>query len=61
MLNRSNFEELMSGNANRRRMAHGGAPGYHTMPDGTHMKNSSMKKKNNGGSMTNTKKSLRRP
>jgi|TARA_R110002072_G_scaffold12524_5_gene53996 hypothetical protein len=61
MLNRANFEEMMGGNANRRRMSHGGAPGYHTMPDGTHMKNSSMKKKKNGGSMTDAKKSLRRP
>jgi hypothetical protein len=60
MLNRSNFEELMmSGNANRRRMSHGGAPGYHTMPDGTHMKNSSMKKKNNGGSMTRHQKKFK--
>ena len=61
MLNRANFEEMMGGNANRRRMSHGGAPGYHTMPDGTHMKNSKMQKKTNGGSMTNAKKNLRRP
>ena len=62
MLNRANFEEMMGGNANRRRLRNGGVPkGYHRMPDGTIMKDSDMKKKQNGGSMTNTKKHLRRP
>ena len=62
MLNKANFEELMGGNANRRRLRNGGVPkGYHRMPDGTIMKDSDMHKKNNGGSMTNAKKHLRRP
>ena len=62
MLNRANFEELMGGNANRRRLRNGGVPkGYHRMPDGTIMKDSDMKKKTNGGSMTNAKKNLRSP
>ena len=52
----------MGGNANRRRLRNGGLPkGYHRMPDGTIMKDSDMKKKTNGGSMTNAKKHLRRP
>ena len=52
----------MGGNANRRRLRNGGVPkGYHIMPDGTIMKYSDMKKKTNGGSMTNAKKHLRRP
>jgi len=54
MLNRANFEEMMGGNANRRRLRNGGVPkGFHRMPDGTIMKNSDMKKK--------SKKQLRRP
>ena len=63
MLNKANFEEMMGGNANRRRMRNGGEvpKGFHRMPDGSIMKDSDMKKKHNGGSMTNTKKHLRRP
>jgi len=63
MLNKANFEEMMGGNANRRRMRNGGEvpKGYHEMPDGSIMKDSDMVKKTNGGSMNNTKKHLRRP
>tara|TARA_R110000751_G_scaffold538_2_gene1940 strand:- start:1156 stop:1347 length:192 start_codon:yes stop_codon:yes gene_type:complete len=63
MLNKANFEEMMGGNANRRRMKQGGEvpKGYHKMPDGSIMKDSSMQKKTKGGSMTNTKQDLRRP
>jgi len=64
MLNKANFEEMMGGNANRRRMRNGGEvpKGYHKMPDGSIMKNSKMKNMNKGGSsMTDTKKHLRRP
>ena len=64
MLNKANFEEMMGGNANRRRMKNGGEvpKGYHKMSDGSIMKNSKMKKMNMGGSsMTDTKKQLRRP
>ena len=48
MLNKANFEEMMGGNANRRRMRNGGEvpKGYHKMPDGSIMKNSKMKKMN---------------
>ena len=44
MLNKANFEEMMGGNANRRRMRNGGEvpKGYHKMPDGSTMKNSEM-------------------
>jgi hypothetical protein len=63
MLNKAQFEEMMGGNANRRRMNNGGEvpEGYHKMPDGSIMKDSDMVKKTNGGSMTNAKKHLRRP
>lgn len=63
MLNKAQFEEMMGGNANRRRFQNGGEvpEGYHKMPDGSIMKDSDMEKKTNGGSMTNTKKHLRRP
>jgi len=64
MLNKANFEEMMGGNANRRRMRNGGEvpKGYHKMPDGSIMKNSKMKKMNMGGSsMNDAKKQLRRP
>ena len=63
MLNKANFEEMMGGNANRRRMRNGGEvpKGQNKMPDGSIMKDSDMEKKTNGGSMTNTKKHLRRP
>jgi len=66
-MNRSNFKQIMekgvAGNANRRRMQNGGEvpKGFHMMPDGSIMKDSVMQKKTNGGSMTNTKKHLRRP
>ena len=57
MLNKANFEEMMGGNANRRRMRNGGEvpKGYHKMPDGSTMKNSAMQyggkaKMSHGGS-----------
>ena len=61
MLNKANFEEMVGGNANRRRMRNGGEvpKGYHKMPDGSIMKDSDMVKKTNGGSMTNTKKTFK--
>ena len=57
------MEKGVAGNANRRRMQNGGEvpKGFHMMPDGSIMKDSAMKKKTKGGSMTNTKKHLRRP
>jgi|TARA_R110000824_G_scaffold44461_1_gene129366 hypothetical protein len=64
MLNKANFEEMMGGNANRRRMRNGGKvpKGFHKMPDGSIMKNSKMKNMNKGGvSMNDAKKHLRRP
>ena len=63
MLYKAQFEEMMGGNANRRRFKHGGEvpEGYHKMPDGSVMKDSDMVKKTNGGSMTNAKKHLWRP
>jgi len=66
-MNRANFKQIIekgvAGNANRRRMQNGGEvpKGFHRMPDGSIMKNSDMQKKQNGGSMTDAKKHLRRP
>ena len=63
MLNKANFEEMMGGNATVERIQTvvKYLKGYHKMPDGSIMKDSDMVKKTNGGSMTNTKKHLRRP